>query len=230
MKRLLYLSLLILIAGCTSQKTITKRDLRKDVRLQTTMGTMVLRLSDLTPKHRDNFLKLVKTKYYDGLLFHRVIQNFVIQGGDPDSRYAPAGKPLGDGGPAYTVPAEFNAALFHKRGALGAARDGDDINPQKASSASQFYIVQGKIWTNESLDTLEVKRLQSRKIPAAYREVYTTIGGVPHLDQNYTIFGEVVQGTNVLDSIASVATSKGADKDRPLKDVRILNARLIKRK
>lgn len=208
---------------------IKKRDRKRDIEMVTTEGTIILRLSDSTPLHRDNFLRLVKTHYYDSLLFHRVIQRFMIQGGDPDSKNAPAGKPLGDGGPKYTIPAEFNPALFHKKGVLAAAREGDDVNPQKASSASQFYIVQGKVFTDGALDTVEMKRLK-RKIPPALREVYKTTGGAPHLDMNYTIFGEVVQGLDVVDKIAAVPTSKGEDTDRPLKDVRIISVKLVKRK
>jgi cyclophilin family peptidyl-prolyl cis-trans isomerase len=220
----------ILFAACTSQKEITKKDIKKDVLLQTSMGNIIVRLSNLTPLHRNNFLKLVKTHYYDGLLFHRVINHFMIQGGDPDSRNASAGKPLGDGGPAYTIPAEFRPELFHKKGVLAAAREGDEVNPQKASSGSQFYLTQGKVWTKGGLDTLEVKRLKGEKIPEEYRKVYTTVGGVPHLDGNYTVFGEVVKGIDVIDSIAAVPTSKGEDKDRPLKDVKIIKAKLVKRR
>ena len=229
-KYVLAVAAVILLAGCASSKKVTRRDLKKDVLLETSMGNISIRLSDATPLHRDNFLKLVKSKYYDGLLFHRVINHFMIQGGDPDSRNAPAGKPLGDGGPSYTIPAEFRPQLFHKKGVIAAARESDDVNPQKASSASQFYLTQGKVWTSEGLDTLEVKRLKGKKIPDDYRKVYTTLGGVPHLDGNYTVFGEVIGGISVIDSIAAVATSKGEDKDRPLKDVFINKARLVKRK
>ncbi|MFV0607216.1 MAG: peptidylprolyl isomerase [Niabella sp.] len=225
---LLFIFCISLLASCTIQQKVTQRDIKKDVLLQTSMGDITIRLSNLTPLHRNNFLKLVKTKYYDGLLFHRVINHFMIQSGDPDSRNAAPGKTLGDGGPAYTVPAEFRPELFHKKGVIAAAREGDDINPQKASSASQFYLTQGKVFTPTQLDTLEVKRLK-RKIPEAQRKVYTTIGGVPHLDQNYTVFGEVIKGINVIDNIAAVPTSKGVDKDRPLQDVKIIKARLIKR-
>ncbi len=164
--------------------------------------------------------------YYDSILFHRVIKNFMIQAGDPESKHAEAGKPLGNGGPEYRIPAEFRQTLFHKKGVIAAARDN---NPEKASSGSQFYIVQGKIFTDAGLDSVETFRLK-RKIPAYQREVYKTIGGAPHLDQNYTVFGEVVKGLDVVDKIASVPTSKGIDKDRPLKDVRIIKARLIRRK
>ena len=160
----------------------------RDVLIQTTMGDIVLRLSDSTPLHRDNFLKLVKVGYYDSVLFHRVIKDFMIQGGDPNSIRAAAGQPLGNGGPGYTVPAEFRKTLFHKKGALAAARMGDNVNPTKASSGSQFYIVQGKVFRSGELDTLEMRRLGGRKIPVEQRQVYTSIGGTPHLDQGYTVF------------------------------------------
>lgn len=150
----------------------------------------------------------------------------MIQAGDPNSKNAAAGKPLGEGGPGYTVPAEFSVTLFHKKGVIAAAREGDNVNPQKASSGSQFYITQGKKFTNASLDSLETFRL----IPADQREVYKTIGGTPHLDQGYTVFGEVVKGLDVIDSIAAVPTSKAADRDRPLSDVMIVKAKLVKRK
>jgi cyclophilin family peptidyl-prolyl cis-trans isomerase len=206
--------------------TLKKKDRKRDVLLQTSLGDITIRLSDSTPLHRDNFLKLVKVGYYDSVLFHRVIQNFMIQGGDPVSKNAPAGKPLGSGGPLYRIPAEFRATLFHKKGVIAAARDG---NPEKASSGSQFYIVQGKVYTEAGLDSLETFRLK-RKLPAEQREVYKTIGGVPHLDQGYTVYGEVVKGLEVVDKIAVVPTSKGADRDRPLEDVKIIKAKLIKRK
>lgn len=220
------LSLATMAGWAQKDSTVTKKDRKKNVLLHTSMGDMIVRLSDSTPLHRDNFLKLVKTGYYDGVLFHRVIQRFMIQGGDPDSRQAPAGKPLGEGGPAYTIPAEFRPSLFHKKGVIAAARDN---NPEKASSGSQFYITQGKVFTDAGLDSVETYRLK-RKIPVSQREVYKTLGGVPHLDQNYTVFGEVVSGLEVIDKIAAVPTSKGADKDRPLADVVILKAKLVKRK
>lgn len=210
--------------------TVKKKDRKKDVLVQTNMGDMVIRLSDSTPLHRDNFLKLVKTGYYDSILFHRVIQNFMIQSGDPNSKNAKTGQPLGNGGPSYTVPAEFRQALFHKKGVIAAARQGDDVNPQKASSGSQFYITQGRVFTDAGLDSLENGRLKGRKIPVEYRAVYKTIGGVPHLDQNYTVFGEVIKGLEVIDKIAAAPTSKAADRDRPLENVKIIKAKLIKRK
>lgn len=226
---LLLVSLFISVfLSAQGNSKLRKKDRKRDVLMVTTAGSILLRLSDSTPLHRDNFLRLVKAHYYDSLLFHRVIQNFMIQGGDPDSKRAAAGKPLGDGGPAYTLPAEFRQSLFHKKGVLAAARESDDINPQKASSGSQFYIVQGKRYTDGALDTLEQRRLK-RKIPAYQREVYKSLGGTPFLDQNYTVFGEVVEGLNVVDKIAALPTSKGQDKDRPLQDVRIINVRLIKR-
>jgi len=207
---------------------LRKHDLHKDIEMVTTKGTIVLRLSDSTPLHRDNFLALVKKGYYDSVLFHRVIRKFMIQAGDPNSKRPAAGAPLGDGGPAYTIPAEFRASLFHKRGVLAAAREGDDVNPQKASSGSQFYIVQGKVFSPAGLDSVEQFRLKGRKIPADQRAVYQSIGGAPHLDQGYTVFGEVIRGMEVVDSIAAVPTS-GRPNDRPLEDVRILKMRLINR-
>lgn len=232
MKRICIVSLLLLTSFASfSQKDIRlkKKDRKRDVELVTSMGSIVVRLSDSTPLHRDNFLKLVKQGYYDSVLFHRVINQFMIQAGDPDSKHAAAGIPLGEGSPSYTVPAEFRTTLFHKKGALAAARQGDDVNPQKASSGSQFYIVQGRTFSDGRMDTLETTRLNGRKIPAEWRQVYKTVGGTPHLDQNYTVFGEVVKGLDVVDKIAVVATSKGEDRDRPLQDVKIIKARLIKR-
>ena len=227
-----FLSSLIVFSASAQKKdsTIKKKDRKRDVLMQTTMGDIVIRLSDSTPLHRDNFLKLVKVGYYDSILFHRVIKDFMIQGGDPDSKRAAAGKPLGNGGPGYTVPAEFRKTLFHKKGVIAAARSGDNMNPTKASSGSQFYIVQGKVFTDAGLDSVETFRLNGRKIPAEQRQAYKTIGGTPHLDQGYTVYGEVVKGLNVIDKIAAVQTSKAQDRDRPLQDVRIIKAKLIKRK
>jgi len=223
---------LLLLAGCNPKiaNGLRRNDLKKDVEMVTDKGTMIIRLSDLTPKHRDNFLLLVKKHYYDSILFHRVINRFMIQAGDPNSKQAKVGVPLGEGGPGYTVPAEFNAVLFHKKGVIAAAREGDDSNPLKASSGSQFYIVQGKIFTDAGLDSVETFRLKGRKLPAAHRAVYKTLGGAPHLDGNYTVFGEVIKGFGTIDSIATVATSGRQGGDRPLKDVRIIKVKLIKRK
>jgi cyclophilin family peptidyl-prolyl cis-trans isomerase len=222
--------LFVQISFAQKEVVVKKRDRKKDVLLQTSMGDITLRLSDSTPLHRDNFLKLVKQGFYDSVLFHRVINNFMIQSGDPDSKTAAAGKPLGNGGPGYTIPAEFRASLFHKKGALAAARQGDEVNPEKASSGSQFYIAHGKKFTDAGLDSLETLRLKGRKIPGEQKELYKTIGGTPHLDQSYTVFGEVVKGIEVIDKIGSVPTSRGADRDRPLEDVKIIKAKLGKRK
>lgn len=208
---------------------LRKNELQKDVAIITRKGTIVVRLSDSTPLHRDNFLKLAKRGFYDSVLFHRVIARFMIQAGDPDSKRAQPGQSLGNGGPGYTIPAEFRPALFHKKGVIAAARTGDDVNPQKASSGSQFYIVQGKVFSDEQLDSVETFRLKGRKLPPEHRAVYKTLGGAPHLDQNYTIFGEVVEGLPVLDSIAVVPTSGPAGGNRPLQDVRIMRMKLVKR-
>jgi len=233
MRRIFILSAALLavqIAMAQKEIVVKKKDRKKDVLLQTSNGDILIRLSDSTPLHRDNFLKLVKQGFYDSVLFHRVINNFMIQAGDPDSKNAPAGKSLGEGGPGYTVPAEFSPALFHKKGVIAAAREGDNVNPSKASNGSQFYITQGKRFTDGGLDTLETYRLNGRKIPLDQREVYKTVGGTPHLDQGYTVFGEVIKGLDVIDTIAAVPTSKAADRDRPLKNVMIVKAKLVKRK
>ncbi|MFB2121190.1 peptidylprolyl isomerase [Parapedobacter sp. 2B3] len=195
----------------------------KYVRIITAKGECLLKLYDETPLHRDNFVKLVREGYYEDLMFHRVINNFMIQGGDPNSRYAAERQELGEGGPEYTIPAEFNDSLFHKKGAIGAARDN---NPQKASSGSQFYLVQGRTFSDRGLDSLEQGRLGGRKIPPYQREVYKTLGGTPHLDQNYSVFGELISGISVIDSIAAVATDGN---DRPLEDQRMKMELLTRR-
>lgn len=229
MKNAIFVALLMLtsLAGWSQAEIVLKKkDYKKDVLLHTNYGDMVIRLSDSTPLHRNNFLKLVKSGYFDGLLFHRVIQDFMIQGGDPNSRDAAAGVPLGMGGPGYMIPAEFRKTLFHKKGMVAAARNN---NPEMASSGSQFYITKGRVWTDAGLDSLENYRLK-RKIPEAHRAVYKTVGGVPHLDQQYTVFGELVNGWDVLDAISAVETSKATDRDRPLQNVQIIKATLVKRK
>lgn len=229
MKKLLtclFFSFIVSLSFAQKDSTLRKKDFKKDVLLQTNYGDIVIRLSDSTPLHRNNFLKMVKVGFFDSILFHRVIQDFMIQAGDPKSKNAPAGEPLGSGGPGYRIPAEFRSSLYHKKGVIAAARDN---NPEKASSGSQFYITKGKIYTDAGLDSLENFRLQ-RKIPAHIREIYKTTGGVPHLDQNYTVFGEVVRGQEIVDSISGVKTSQGVDKDRPIENVRIIKATLIRRK
>lgn len=192
------------------------------VQIRTDFGVIAIKLYNETPLHRDNFIKLVKDRFYNELLFHRVIEEFMIQGGDPTSKNAAKGVKLGEGDLGYLVPAEFRDSLFHKKGALAAARDD---NPEKASSASQFYIVQGKTYTDEELDRLETSRLKGRKIPAYQREVYKTLGGVPHLDQNYTVFGEVVEGMEIVDQIAGIPTDNF---DRPIVDQK-MEITLLKR-
>ena len=204
---------------------VKKGDLNKDVELVTSKGTMVIRLSDSTPLHRDNFIKLVNQHFYDGLLFHRVMQQFMIQGGDPKSKTAKASDQLGGGSPGYTIPAEIKPYLFHKKGALAAARTPDEINPTRESNGSQFFIVQGRVYDDADLNQVE-SRLNGYKIPEAHREVFKTIGGSPSLDTKYTIFGEVIKGLDVIDSIAAVPVG---ERNRPVEDVRIIKATLIKR-
>lgn len=231
MKQSLFACLLLLSLGAFAQHEVSvkKKDRKKDVQLLTDSGKIILRLSDSTPLHRDNFLKLVKQGFYDTVLFHRVIQNFMIQAGDPSSKHAKKDEHLGSGGPTNTITAEFRLTMFHKRGVLAAARTGDDVNPKKESSGSQFYIVQGKKFTSYGLDSVETFRLKGRKIPPDHRQVYETIGGAPHLDQSYTIFGEVISGMDVVDKIAASKTSGKEEGDRPLQDIHIIKASLIKR-
>ncbi|MBK9255755.1 MAG: peptidylprolyl isomerase [Saprospiraceae bacterium] len=193
------------------------------IEMQTSEGTMTIQLYDETPLHRDNFIKLVESGFYNDLLFHRVINGFMIQGGDPDSKNAPTGKRLGSGGPGYTVPAEFVDTLVHVKGALAAARTGDAMNPQKASSGSQFYIVHGKPVPVAQLDGLELQK--GIKYTPQAREIMTTQGGTPFLDKDYTVFGRVVKGLDIIDKIASTKTSPG---DRPDNDVKIISIRIIK--
>ncbi|MCP4310075.1 MAG: peptidylprolyl isomerase [Bacteroidetes bacterium] len=184
------------------------------IKIETIHGEMIVKLYHQTPAHRDNMIKLINEGFYDGQLFHRVIKDFMVQGGDPHSVDADRGQRLGTGGPGYTIPAEFNDQLFHKKGTLSAARMGDQVNPEKASSGSQFYIVQGRAYTLEMLKMMEKDR-PNAFTPEAI-EAYTTIGGTPHLDGGYTVFGEVVKGLEVVDRIAAQQTDSN---DRPLEDV-----------
>lgn len=259
---------------------VRKRDLKKDVELTTNQGTIVFRLYDNTPRHRNNFLKLVNQSFYDSLIFHRVINNFLIQTGDPGSKRANPEALLGNGELPYTILPEINPENFHKRGAVNAARMGDLENPDQASSSTQFTFIQRKPLSDSLIDVGErrinyyraynavVKKHENKKlvdrlryllnsgekndsislleeqlselakaeqtnmvpyrIPDAHRQVYKTFGGTPHLDQNYTVFGEVVKGMDVIDRIAAVETQKSDD--RPVKDIRILKVQLIKRK
>ncbi len=188
----------------------------------TDKGDMTIMLHNETPQHRDNFIQLVEDGFYNGLLFHRVIEGFMIQTGDPMSKDAVPGEPLGSGGPGYTIPAEFVPELFHQKGALAAARQGDQVNPERESSGSQFYIVQGRRWSDEELDQMDARRDQP--LTEEQREVYKTKGGVPHLDETYTVFGQVVNGMEVIDQIADTETD---DRDRPKEDVRIIEVKIL---
>lgn len=234
------------------------------IKIETPKGDITLRLYDETPKHRDNILKLAREGYYNGTLFHRVIKDFMIQGGDPDSKGAPKGKQLGAGGPEYTIPAEINPALFHKRGALCAARLGDEVNPNKESSGSQFYIVWGETYKPAQLKQME-KQMKQNQVTVTFNDLvtyhkdeimnmrrnrdraglqdmqeklmkeaqdickanpvgfseaqtsaYTTIGGTPFLDGEYTVFGEVEDGMDVVEKIINSDTDRA---DRPTEDI-----------
>lgn len=190
------------------------KEKRSTIEINTEYGVIRVMLYNETPLHRDNILSKVRAHFYDSLMFHRVIREFMIQGGDPESKNAPAGTMLGNGdAPGDRVPAEFNSALIHKKGVIAMARDD---NPQKASSNCQFYIVEGKKATDEELNSIEKRT--GIKYTAEQREVYKTMGGTPRLDQAYTVFGEVYDGLNVVDSIAQVAKDRN---DRPLKDARM---------
>lgn len=206
MKKLLTLILLL-----TTATAFAKPPKNQYVRIKTSYGQCIIRLYNETPQHRDNFIKLAKKGTFNGTLFHRVIQDFMIQGGDPDSKNAKPGVQLGNGDLGYTIPAEFRDSLFHKRGVLAAARDD---NPKKASSASQFYIVEGKRLTDEEIDKQDKR--SGHTTPEWQRQYYRTVGGVPHLDANYTVFGEVVMGLDMVDLIAAV---KKDENDRPLVDI-----------
>lgn len=227
MKKISFLAIFLLVTivgwtqGIEKQKKMDNKATR--VEMVTSEGRMVFELYNDTPLHRDNFLKLVNEHIYDGLLFHRVIRNFMIQGGDPDSRNAKPDQMLGGGTLGYTVPAEFRPNHIHKKGALCAARQGDNVNPKKALSASQFYVVQGQVWQDAMLNQMEVS--YGKKFSDVQRKVYTTVGGTPHLDGDYTVFGELVEGMEVLDKIAGVPTNRA---NRPLEDVKILRVTVLK--
>ncbi len=212
------LALLMPLALCAQDHKDLKRP---RVEVRTTLGTMVVELYNETPQHRDNFLKLAGQHFYDSLIFHRVIPGFMVQGGDPDSKRAAAGMPLGMGGPGYTVPAEILPGLYHTKGALAAARQGDQVNPTKASSGSQFYIVQGRTYQPQEMDMI-ARRNASMGTPVTYDDAakarYANVGGAPHLDGAYTVFGEVVEGLDVMDKIAAVQRDA---RDRPAEDIRM---------
>ena len=194
-----------------------RKNKKKDyvVTLNTDFGPMRLVLYDQTPKHKENFIKLVEQKFYDSLLFHRIIPLFMVQGGDPRSRQAKAGARLGNGDVGYKIPAEFVPELFHKKGALAAARDG---NPEKASSGCQFYIVQGRVWDDAGLQTqlVRIEDMKGRTPTEAQRQVYKTLGGSPHLDGNYTVFGEVIDGLAIVDSLTKQPRN---EMDRPTRNL-----------
>ncbi|QQS52663.1 MAG: peptidylprolyl isomerase [Bacteroidota bacterium] len=192
--------------------------------METTAGTIKLILYEDTPLHSDNFVKLVNEGYYNGQLFHRVIKNFMIQTGDDQSISAAPGKELGTGGKDYTIPAEFRDKYYHKKGALAAARQGDATNPKKASSGSQFYIVQGMVLDSLYLDAY-VKKGMHKPFTEIEKADYSSIGGTPHLDTQYTVFGEVIEGLEVIDQIASVATDT---RNRPLEDIKIIKMYTLK--
>lgn len=227
MKKISFLSIFLFAALTVESQGA---DLQKEnapggtyVEMQTSYGKIVLLLYDDTPLHRDNFIKLVNEGLYDGLLFHRVIEGFMIQGGDPDSKDAKPGKMLGEGDLGYMIPAEFRDNHINKRGALCAARQGDDVNPKKESSASQFYIVQGRKWNDDEMNMME--RRFGKHYTAEQRKIYAEEGGAPHLDGDYTVYGEVVEGMNVVDKIAAAQRDRF---DRPLQDIKIISAKVIK--
>lgn len=271
-----FLALFMTLTGSCAGNKEQKPQEDAIVLIQTSMGNIKVKLYPETTRHRQNFLKLVNDGFYNGLLFHRVIQNFMIQAGDPTSKTAQSGALLGNGDVGYTIPAEFvYPKYYHKRGALAAAREGDDKNPKKASSGCQFYIVQGKVFNDQALEDLEKKRqkfveqelfnqlmekrkdavarfqkdhddyqlnrlqekvmdevqIRMQKDTALYKynndqwADYCTNGGTPHLDNNYTVFGEVIEGMDVVDKIAAVMTDKN---DRPTVDVKIIKAELLK--
>ncbi|MGD9976715.1 MAG: peptidylprolyl isomerase [Bacteroidales bacterium] len=246
MKKIIPLLLLVL-AGCS------KYDKKyQHVKIDTEYGKIIVKLYNSTPNHSKNFIKLVDEKFYDGIIFHRVIKDFVIQGGDPETKNPKPGVLYGEKDSGYLIDPEFNDTIIHKKGVIAMARESDDVNPEKRSSGSQFYIVIGKVFTNDQLNQLEQKINNERyrvakenflaknqlkgkdqvdskldslkqavpvfKFSAKQRGVYTTAGGLPHLDGNYTIFGEVVEGLDVVEKISLVPTDEN---DRPKQDIKI---------
>lgn len=275
MKKGLFIYFIMLICAVMACSSAKKNDVMgTKVKIETTMGDIIVKLYDETPKHRDNFIKLVENGTYEGTLFHRVIKDFMIQAGDPDSKGAPKGQMLGSGNVGYTVPAEFvYPQLFHKKGALAAARQGDNVNPGKASSGCQFYIVTGRVFNDSTLLSMEEQKNQNKftsvfnalaqkhmkeiyqmrrnndqeglmnlqdslfvetqkqmegepefKFTEEQRQAYTTIGGTPHLDGEYTVFGEVIEGMDVVDKIQQVSTNGS---DRPDDDIVIKRVSII---
>ena len=213
----------LLVAGLFTSVHSQAQDVETLVQIDTDMGKIKVKLFNGTPQHRDNFIKNVKEKRYDGLLFHRVIKQFMIQGGDINSKDAPIEQHLGDGDPGYTIPAEIvYPKYFHKRGMLCAARTSDDENPERASSGTQFYIVTGKFYTEMELDKME--KSDNKTFTPEERQAYMLEGGAPHLDNKYTVFGEVVKGMKVVDKIQFVETNED---DRPLKNIKIKTMTIV---
>lgn len=227
MKKIFFLSFFLFTLTMMNAQNTEKQSVASPqgthVKMTTTYGDIMLLLYDATPLHRDNFLKLVADGTYNGLLFHRVIPQFMVQAGDPTSRDAKPGARLGAGTLGYTIPAEILPTLCHKRGALCAARQGDQVNPKRESSASQFYIVQGNVWRDADLDMMAMRF--GKTFSAEQRKVYTTVGGTPHLDGEYTVFGEVLEGMDVVDRIAAAERDRS---DRPLTDIRIISVEVVK--
>lgn len=269
---ILFIFIISLVSSSCFFSSLFKRNKETIVLINTSFGEMKVKLYKETPLHRENFIKLVSDKFYDSLLFHRVIKGFMIQGGDPDSKNEFSDIILGNGGPGYTIPAEFNSKYFHKKGAIAAARKGDDRNPGKESSGSQFYIVQGKVFTDAELDKIEKRiyygnkrdifnnylnsqenkalkikidslrkeknilelgramkevenklqeeynKLELFEFTEEQRKIYTTIGGSPHLDGDYTVFGEVIEGIKIIEKITSVKTENN---NRPVEDIKM---------
>ncbi|PVX50692.1 peptidyl-prolyl cis-trans isomerase B (cyclophilin B) [Balneicella halophila] len=270
----LFILLTISLFACANNSKDNEN--RKQVRLETSKGDILIELYNETPQHRDNFIKLTEKHFFDGTLFHRVINNFMVQGGDPDSKNAKPGEALGNGGPGYDIPAEIKEGLFHKKGVIAAARLGDNINPERKSSGSQFYLVEGNVFTTKQLENMEkskntpmrkklietMKKEHEAKLDSLIalqketgdtlslnnfvdelnakidkrieedgfhftdeqKNAYTTVGGVPHLDNAYTVFGEIVEGIEVVEKISDVKTDK---RDRPLENVIILSATVV---
>lgn len=219
---------LVLGLGALAQTTVDTA--RAEVLLETTMGNIRVQLYNETPLHRDNFLKLTRLHFYDSLLFHRVIEHFMIQTGDPSSKNAEPGVSLGNSSLDYTIPAEIRfPQYYHKRGALAAAREGDDVNPKRESSGSHFYIVWGKRFSSAQMEDyqwrLDTLFADSVKMPEEMVKTYRWVGGTPHLDGTYTVFGEVVEGFDVVEKIQATDTD---DYDRPIEDVRIIRATIVK--
>lgn len=215
-------SVLVLCACTFEPNTKNKKNMQEEVQKEvivligTPYGDLKAKLYNETPKHRDNFVKLVKEGFYNATLFHRVINSFMIQGGDPDSKGAKPDQMLGGGGLNYTIPAEIVSGKFHQKGALAAARMGDQMNPTKASSSCQFYIAQGQVYTKEQLNMF-VDRYGLQFSPEQI-EIYTTVGGVPHLDNEYTVFGQIIEGLDIIDLIGSKPVNS---QDRPVEDIRM---------